>query len=77
MIHLDTNYLIGLQVRGSREANDVDRWLASNESLAVSAIAGSEFLNGPVTEQDISRTEAVLQSRVIPFTKAEALLAAD
>jgi predicted nucleic acid-binding protein len=39
MIHLDTNYLIGLLVRGSPEAATVDQWLASNELLATSAIA--------------------------------------
>jgi hypothetical protein len=31
MIHLDTNYLIGLLVRGSSEAGKVDQWLASGE----------------------------------------------
>ena len=49
MIHLDTNYLIGLLVRGSIEAMKVDEWLAVGESLSASAIAWSEFLNGPVT----------------------------
>ncbi len=58
MIHLDTNYLIGLPVKGSAVALDVDGWLAAEESLAV------------------SRAEAVLQSRIIPFSQAEAALAA-
>ena len=49
MIHLDTNYLIGLAVPGSREAAEVDEWLAAGQVLAVSAIVWSEFLNGPVT----------------------------
>ena len=49
MIHLDTNYLIGLLVKNSTEAANTDRWLADNIPLAVSAIAWSEFLNGPVT----------------------------
>ena len=49
MIHLDTNYLIGLLVHGSAPALDVDKWLASGEDLAASAVAWSEFLNGPVT----------------------------
>ena len=59
MIHLDTNYLIGLAVPGSREAAEVDEWLAAGQTLAVSAIAWSEFLNGPVTLEEISRVEAV------------------
>ncbi len=77
MIHLDTNYLIGLLVRGSAAALEVDGWLAAGESLAASAIAWTEFLNGPVTLLEVSRAEAVLQSRIIPFGQAEAALAAE
>ena len=60
MIHLDTNYLIGLQVKGSAVALDVDGLLATGESFAASAIAWTEFLNGPVTPLAVSRAEAVL-----------------
>ena len=77
MIHLDTNYLIGLLVKGSPQAVDVEGWLAAGESLATSAISWTEFLNGPVTPTEISRVESVLQSRIIPFGQAEAILAAD
>ena len=77
MIHLDTNYLIGLLVKGSVAALEVDGWLASGESLAASAIAWAEFLNGPVTPIEVSRAEAVLQSRVVPFGQEEAVLAAE
>ena len=77
MIHLDTNYLIGLLVRGSREAADVDQWLASGESIAASAVAWSEFLNGPVTPLEVAQVEVVLQSQVVSFGKTEAALAAE
>lgn len=77
MIHLDTNYLIGLLVRGSSEAAKVDQWLVSGESLAASAIAWSEFLNGPVTASEANQVEVVLQSQIIPFAKAEAALASE
>jgi predicted nucleic acid-binding protein len=77
MIHLDTNYLIGLPVKGSAVARDVDGWLAAGESLAASAIAWTEFLNGPVTPLAISRADAVLQSRIIPFGQTEAAFAAE
>jgi predicted nucleic acid-binding protein len=77
MIHLDTNYLIGLLVRGSQAAIDSDRWLAAAEPLAASSIAWNEFLSGPITPLEVSRVEAVLQSRIVPFAKAEAALAAD
>jgi predicted nucleic acid-binding protein len=77
MIHLDTNYLIGLLVKGSREAIAVDQWLAAGETLAVSAIAWSEFLNGPVTPVAVSQVEIILQSQIVSFGRAEAALAAD
>jgi predicted nucleic acid-binding protein len=77
MIHLDTNYLIGLLVKGSAQASEVDVWLAAGELLAASAIAWTEFLNGPVTPVEISRANAVLQSRIVPFGQPEAVLAAE
>jgi len=77
MIHLDTNYLIGLLVKGSTQAREVDGWLAAGQIMAASSIAWTEFLNGPVTPLEISRAEAVLQSRIVPFGQTEAVLAAD
>ena len=77
MNHLDTNSLIGLLVRGSAPAAEVDKWLAAGELLATSAVAWSEFLNGPVTPVEISRVGAVIQSRIVPFGQVEAVLAAD
>lgn len=77
MIHLDTNYLIGLLLKGSSQAVEVDGWLAAGEFLAASAIAWTEFLNGPVIPAEICRANAVLQSRIVPFGQPEAALAAD
>ena len=77
MIHLDTNYLIGLLVKGSPQAQDVDGWLAGSQILAASAIVWTEFLNGPVTPIEVTRAELVLQSRIISFGRAEAALAAE
>ena len=77
MIHLDTNYLVRLLISGSAEAVAVDQWLVSGQSLAASAIAWSEFLNGPVTPVEISRVEAVLESRIVSFGKSEAAFASD
>ena len=76
MIHLDTNYLIGLLVKGSPQAADVDGWLAAGESLAASAIAWTEFLNGPVTPLEVNRVQTILQSRILAFGEAEAVKAA-
>jgi len=77
MIHLDTNYLIGLLIKSSPEAANVEGWLAASQTLATSAIAWTEFLNGPVTPLEISRVEAVLESRIILFGQKEAAMAAD
>jgi len=77
MIHLDTNYLICLLVQGSPQALDTDGWLAAGQDLSASAIAWTEFLNGPVTLLEVSRARAVLQSRIVPFGDQEAVLAAE
>ena len=45
--------------------------------MAASAIAWTEFLNGPVTPLEVRRAEAVLQSRIISFGQPEATLAAE
>ena len=76
MIHLDTNYLIRLLVAGSPEAARVDQWLGAGEALAVSALAWTEFLNGPVNPQEISLIESIISARVIPFDRETAMAAA-
>jgi predicted nucleic acid-binding protein len=55
----------------------VDGWLAAGEVLAASAIAWSEFLNGPATPLEVSRVESVLQFRILAFGRAEAVLVAE
>jgi len=45
--------------------------------LAASAVVWSEFLNGPVNAVEIARVEAVIQSNIVVFGKAEAVRAAD
>src|SRR6266516_1143342 len=77
MIHLDTNYPINLAVAGSPQTQRVDQWLATGESLAASALAWTEFLNGPVQPQEIALVESVLEARVVPFDRATAVLAAE
>jgi predicted nucleic acid-binding protein len=77
MIHLDTNYLIGLVVTSSPEAQRVEQWLAAGQPVAASALAWTEFLNGPVQPHEITLVESVIESRVVPFDKATAVLAAE
>jgi predicted nucleic acid-binding protein len=77
MIHLDTNDPIRMLVNGSAEAGHMDSWLAAGESFAASAIAWTEFLDGPVTPVEIINAEALIQSRILSFGKAEATVASD
>ena len=76
MIHLDTNYLIGLAVPGSLPSQNVDKWLAAGEALAVSALVWTEFLNGPVSAEEIALVKAVIAGQVLPFDERTATLAA-
>ena len=80
MIHLDTNILIGALVPGSPADRALQRWLRDGETLAMSAIAWSEFLCGPIdlASRDTLRTVAQrLIGDAVPFDSATANLAAD
>ena len=72
MIHLDTNLLIDLVTIGSPHIAVVRDWLLAGEELAVSAIAWSEFLNGPHSKQQKAAMTAVISGRVLDFTEKQA-----
>jgi len=76
MIHLDTNYLIGSLTSPSQLHRQVMAWFRAGEELAVSTIAWSEFLTGPVTVQQIRDAHGFIQGRIIPFGVREADIAA-
>jgi len=76
MIHLDTNYLVGLVTGGSPLRPGLDKWFRAGEVFATSAIAWSEFVTGPVTDQQIREASHILENRVITFGIKEANLAA-
>ncbi|MEI6389406.1 MAG: type II toxin-antitoxin system VapC family toxin [Spirochaetota bacterium] len=71
MILLDTNYLIGVLVKDSLEAERVRGWLRS-EDLCTTAIAWYEFLSGPVTDEGIALVSAVLRDRILPYSGDQA-----
>ena len=75
MIHLDTSFLIGALVRGSREDGRLRDWMRASEPLGMSTIAWAEFLCGPVDETALSVATAVV-GRHTPFTEEMALIAA-
>lgn len=68
MIHLDTNLLIDLVTMGSPHIAVIRQWLEAGEELAVSAIAWSEFLNGPHTKGQKDAVHAIVEGRVLDFT---------
>ncbi len=77
MIHLDTNYLLGALASPSTLQKQVTAWLRADEELAVSAIVWSEFLTGPVTDQQLLDAHGIIQDRVVPFDLNEAKIAAE
>jgi predicted nucleic acid-binding protein len=76
MIHLDTNFLIQALVPGSVAEAKLLGWLTAGEEFAVSTIAWSEFLSGPLTPQDELLAQLLLSSPE-PFLTADARKAAE
>jgi predicted nucleic acid-binding protein len=77
MIHLDTNYLIGLVTSPFPLKPQVLSWFNAGETLAISAIAWSEFLNGPVTSRQITDGFGMIEGRIRAFDVREAEMAAN
>ena len=76
VIELDSNFLVAT-LRGHAAATRlVQRWLERNEGIAMSSIAWSELLCGPLTSEEKDRA-AVVVSRIEPFLARDAVLAAD
>jgi predicted nucleic acid-binding protein len=60
MIHLDTNFLIQALVPNSAVQTKFQTWLREREELGISSIAWSEFLCGPVTNNDETLAQMLL-----------------
>jgi predicted nucleic acid-binding protein len=75
MIHLDTNFLIQALVTGSVAESKLQTWLTGGEDVAISSIALSEFLCGPLAAGDVQLVETFLDSPE-PFLAIEASKAA-
>ena len=72
MIHLDANLLVDLVTIGSPGAKAVRAWLADGQQLGSSAIAWSEFCNGPLSLEQKEAAFAVLEGNIAAFTWKEA-----
>lgn len=71
MIHLDTNFLIQAMVSGSDCERKLLEWLGSNQELGISVIAWSEFLCGPLAQND-QQLASVLFAAPEPFLPVDA-----
>ncbi|MEX1115452.1 MAG: PIN domain-containing protein [Akkermansiaceae bacterium] len=72
MIHLDTNYLVDVATVGSVGGAKVHAWLKAGKSVTTSAVAWSEFCNGPLSKPQKDATFAVLDRKITDFTWREA-----
>jgi predicted nucleic acid-binding protein len=74
--HLDTNFLIALACGEESSIRRVQKWLSAGKVLAVSAVLWTEFLTGPLDEEQLARMKTLIDE-VIPFDEEQSALAAD
>ena len=64
MIHFDTSFLIRSLLAGSPESERLETWTRANETFAMSAIAWTEFLCGPLDATAVSLATVVVERRL-------------
>jgi predicted nucleic acid-binding protein len=75
VIHLDTSFLIKSLVRDSAEDRSLRNWLKTGEAVAMSALAWTELLCGPLEESHLDLISRVVSERA-PFLEEDAVLSA-
>ncbi len=75
MIHLDTNILIDIVTASSARVAMLREWLSEGKVLTASAVAWSEFLNGPHSHGQKDAVRAVLAGGIRPFDEDQAEIA--
>ena len=76
MIHLDTNFLIQALLPNSAAQTKLQSWLEGGEDVAISSIAWSEFLCGPLTFEDEQLARDIV-AEPEPFLALDAQKAAE
>jgi predicted nucleic acid-binding protein len=76
MIHLDTNFLIQALVPSSAAETKLQTWLKDGEDLGISSIVWSEFLCGPLSNEDEALAQ-ILFAAPEPFLVPDAHKAAE
>ena len=74
-IHLDTSFLIRALDPSGAESRKLFEWLGEHQSIAISSVAWSEFLCGPLSDAERDVARAVVQ-RHVPLGVDEATEAA-
>lgn len=72
MIHLDTNFLVDLVTVGSTGGAKIRSWLHAGKPVTASAVAWSEFCNGPLSKAQKDAAFNVLSGKIMNFTWREA-----
>jgi predicted nucleic acid-binding protein len=75
VIHLDTNILIDIVTARSAQVALLREWLSEGKVLTASAVAWSEFLNGPHSHGQKDAVRAVLAGGIRPFDEDQAEIA--
>ena len=75
MIHLDTSFLIRGLRAGSPESERLTAWAQADETIAMSAVAWTEFLCGPL-DAGTASLAAVIVDRRVHYTDEMATVAA-
>ncbi|WP_419950985.1 type II toxin-antitoxin system VapC family toxin [Candidatus Palauibacter sp.] len=75
MIHLDTSFLIRALDAGSSQDRRLRTWVASGETLGMSAVAWAEFLCGPLHPSALAIADQLIGPRA-DFTARDATVAA-
>lgn len=60
IIHLDTSFLIRALIADSPENLKLREWLGAGDSIVVSSIAWTEFLCGPLTDDDLELAACIV-----------------
>jgi predicted nucleic acid-binding protein len=71
MIHLDTNFLVQALISNSVAASRLQAWRGDGEDLGISAIVWSEFLCGPLAQDDEKLAQLLFPSPE-PFLASDA-----
>ena len=75
MIHLDPSYLIRALLTESPEDRKLRGWIREGVPLAMSAVAWTEFLCGPLSRSELELATAIVSQRR-EFTPEQAATAA-